>query len=181
MKDNPLVSAVRSALKSRLAASSYGLSAVEVKQFSQPTPQGVPTGPVVFMNRIMKNRVGHPQRKEDWNPDTEQFDYIESVQYESTFQFTASAPQDPANDTEFTADDYLSAAAAALQSDPVLISLRAQGIGVLRIGAIRGGFAIGDDGNPEEQPSFDVVFTHRDTTTDVLAPVVSQEIIINRV
>jgi hypothetical protein len=181
MRDNELIIAVRAAVLARLSATSYGLGFLGLKQNYQPTQQGVPSAACLFMHKLFDKRIGSPQRKEQWNEELEQFDYIESEQLETTFQFTARAPQDPANDTELTPADYLKAAARALQSDPVLISLRSSGVGVLRIGDIRGGFAINDQGNFQEEPSFDVTFTHRNTTTDTLAPVVSREVIINRV
>lgn len=181
MTDNELIAKVSVALLARLAATSYNLAFVGLLQNFQPTQQGVPDAACLFLHKIVDVRVGCPQRKEQWNEDTQQFDYVESEQLETTYQFTARAPQNPANDTELTAGDYLKAAARALQSDPVIISLRQQEIGVLRIGVIRGGFAINDRGDFQEEPTFDVVFTHRNTTIDSLPAIASEEIIINRV
>lgn len=181
MTDNELIIAVRAALLARLAAPSYGLGALLVEQSYQPTQQGVPNAATLFFHKLHDRRVGSPQRKEEWNPDLEQFDYVESEQLESTFQLTARKSQDPADDTELTPADILLAAARALQSDPVLISLRAQGVGVLRIGAAPSGYSNNDRGEFQQEPSFDVTFTHRNTTTDTLAPVVSREVQINRV
>jgi hypothetical protein len=179
--DNELIAKVSAALLARLAATSYSLAYVGLLQNFQPTQQGVPSTPCLFLHKIVDVRVGFPQRKEQWNETAQQFDYVESEQLETTYQFTARAPQNPADDTELTAGDYLKAAARALQSDPVIISLRQSAVGVLRIGTIRGGFAIGDTGDFQEEPSFDVVFTHRNSTIDTLPAVVSEEIIINRV
>lgn len=182
MTDNELFIAVRSALLARFAMPSYAaVSALAVEQSYQPTQQGTPEAATIFMHKINDQRVGSPQRKEEWDPILEQFDYVESEQLATTFQFNALAPQDPANDTALTPADYLKATARALQSDPVLISLRSAGVGVLRIGDIRSGYSINDRGQFDQEPSFDVVFTHRNTTTDTLAPVVSREVLINRV
>lgn len=181
MLDNELIITIRAALLARLAAPSYGLGTLQVKQSYQPTQQGVPSVACLFLFKLHDKRIGSPQRKEEWNEILEQFDYVESEQLETTFQFSARAPQDPANDSELTPADYLKAAARALQSDPVLISLRSAGVGVLRIGDIRSGYSNNDEGEFQQEPTFDVTFTHRNTTTDTLAPVVSREVIINRV
>lgn len=181
MKDNELIATVATALLARLAATSYSLAFVGLLQNFQPTKQGESGSACLYLHKIFDKRVGWPQRKEEWNETTQQFDYVESEQLETTYQFTARAPQNPANDTELTAGDYLKAAARALQSDPVLVSLRQAGVGILRIGDIRGGFALDESDNSQEQPTFDVIFTHRNTTIDSLPAVVSEEIIINRV
>lgn len=181
MKDNELIIAVRTVTLARLAAPSYGLGTLELKQSFQPTQQGVSSVACLFMHKITDRRYGSPQRKEQWNEVLLQFDYVESELIETTFQCNALAPQDPANNTELTPADYVKAFARALQSDPVLIALQAQGVGVLRITEIRSGYTSNDKEQFQQEPSFDVTFTHRNTTIDTLAPVVSREVIIDRV
>jgi hypothetical protein len=178
VNDNALIIAIRTALLARLTA--RGIT-VPVKQNYQPTQQGVPSAACIFMHKLFDLRVGHPQRKDVWNPTTEVFDHVESVWIESTFQFSALAPQDPANDAELTAADILKAAAFAVQSDKFLEDLRAAGVGVLRVQRVPTGYSVDDRGQFEAEPSFDVVFTHRDTVVDVVKAVNSREIVINRV
>jgi len=179
MRDVLLDSLVRSALLSRLA--DYGYGAVAVKKNFQPTQQGAPSGLAILFAKLFDVRHGSPQRLEVWNAASQQFDYVESIQVETTYQFSAMAARDPADLDALTATDYLKAAAAAVQSDNMLAALRAQGVGVLRVREIRNTPVVNEKGEFAENPTFDVVLTHRDAYTDVLPAVVASEVNINRV
>lgn len=179
MRDNEIIIAVRAAVLARLAA--RGVVVEDVKQAQQPTQQGAPAAACIFMQKVSDVRYGSPQRAEIWNQETDQFDHVESAQLESVWQFSALAPQDPADDAELTTADYLKATAFALQSDVVLSALRSAGLGVLRIRDIRTGYTVDDAGQFQANPTFDVTFTHRDTTIDALPVVNTSEININRV
>lgn len=178
MRDNALIILVRTALLARLE--SQGIL-VEGKQSNQPTTQGIPSGPTLFFTKILDRRYGHPQRTDEWDEDEQVFRHIESQAMETTIQFAAIAPQNPGDDTEMTTADILKAGAAALQSDVVLSILRAEDVGVLRVADIRNGYAIDDKDQFQANPTFDVVFTHRDTTIDSVPALVGYEVLINRV
>lgn len=179
MRDVLLDSLIRTALRARLA--DYGYGAVAVKKTYQPTQQGAPSGLAILFAKLFDVRHGSPQRLEVWNVDTQQFDYVESIQVETTYQFAAMAERDPADVNALTAGDYLKAAAAAMQSDTMLAALRAQGVGVLRVREIRSTPVTNEKGESAENPTFDVVLTHRDAYTDALPAIVASEVNINRV
>jgi E217 gateway protein gp29 len=180
MFDNEMIVALRSALLVCFAA--RGLGAVEVLQNFQSRQQGRASGPVIYFQHLPQDRrYGWPEKRDVWNEAEQTFDHIESQQMEATYQFSALAEQDPANDTELTPADYAKAAAAAFQSDPVMNALRLAGIGVLRVTTVRIGYSDNDREQFQQDPSFDVTFTHRDTTIDVIKPVEATELNINRV
>lgn len=151
-----------------------------VKQAYQPTTQGTLSGYLLTLHDIAESRYGFEQKKDQWNPRTEQFDHVQSQQVRTTFQFGAIGPQNPANDAEFTLSDYVRAAASALQSDVCLGLLRPVGIGLERITDVRIVYSIGDKDLHEANPSFDAVFTHRDTVIDTLPAVTAREVVIHR-
>lgn len=180
MFDNAMIVALRSALVARFAA--RGMGAVKVLQNFQPTQQGRATGPAIYFQHLPQDkRYGWPEKRDRWVEADQTFEHIESQQMESTYQFSSVAPQDPANDTELTPADYAKAAAAAFQSDAVMDALRLAGIGVLRVTTVRIGYSDNDREQFQQDPSFDVTFTHRDTTIDIIKPVEATELNINRV
>lgn len=179
MRDTALETLFRGALVARLTT--YGFGTVAVKQRNQPTTQGAPSGPAILFSKLFDRRIGSPQRAEVWNETTQQFDHVESVQIESTYTFAAIATRDPADPAAVTAPDYLKAAATAWQSDTMLSALRASGVGVQRIGDIRNTPVANEKGEFTDNPTFDVVLTHRDAFTDALPAVVAREVNINRV
>lgn len=178
MRDNEIIIAIRAALIGRLQT--RGIVA-EVLQAYQPTQQGMAEGAAIYLHKIADRRYGFPERRDVYNPATLQFDSLESSQMESTWQFSANVPQNPADDAQLTNADVVKAAAFAFQSDTVLGALRQAGLGVLRITSIRTLQVVDDRGNFQANPSFDVTFTHRDSTLDVTPVVDTQEVIINRV
>lgn len=177
MKTNDLIIAIRSAVIQVMTARGVGMP---VKQAYQPTTQGTLSGFLLTLHPVAEKRYGFEQKKDQWNPETEQFDHVQSQQVESTFQFGVIGPQNPADDTEFTLSDYVRAAASALQSDVCLDLLRAAGIGLERITDVRIVYAIDDKDLHEANPSFDAVFTHRDTVIDALPAITAREVVIHR-
>lgn len=178
MNENPLYVAVRSLLTGRLPA--RGVSA-QVKRSEQPTQQGVPSQATIFYTVVSNIRYGFEQRADVWNPTTESFDHVQSQQIETTLQFTALAPQNPADDAELTTTDMLNAAASIIGSDSGRAFLRSQGVAVLRIRDVRVVYSVDDRGQHKPNPSFDAVFTHRVTYVEQVPAVVGQEIEIHRV
>lgn len=178
MLDNQVIISLRSALVPRLAARMIN---AEVKQGNQPTQQGVPEGALISLFKITDKQYGYPERSTEWDEADQVMRATESQQMESTYQFTAIAPQDPANDFELTPADILKAAAAVLRSDGARAALLADGVSVLRVQDIRTGYTVDDSGEFSANPSFDITVTHRDTTTEIIGIINAQEVIINRV
>lgn len=179
MKDIDLVIAVRAALVAWYASRSL---VCEVRGAYQPTAQGTPSGPyLAFFQVGPERRIGWPAKNEVYNTETETFDRTESIQMETTFQFSAGAPQTPGNLVQLSPRDVLKSAARGLQSDDVAATLAAAGVGVLRIRDIRNGVVSDDKMQHAPEPSFDVVFTHRDTETFTTPVVDSFEITTHRI
>ena len=179
MRDSALIVAVRAALLPRLAA--YGFADVEVKQAYQPTQQGRAPGPGLYVHKVGDTRHGFPESSDKFDLDALVMRHRESAQMVTTLQFSAIANPDPAVVLAVTAGDILKAAASALQSDPVLATLRAAEVGVLRVREVRNMHVVNDEQQFEANPSFDVSFTHRDTFDDVVPIVDGLQIVINRV
>ncbi len=178
MNENPLYVAVRALLVARLPLRGVVCA---VKRSEQPTQQGVPSGPVLFYSEISIIRHGFEQRKNVWNEEAGTFDHVQSQQCETMLQFSALAPQNPADDAELTASDMLLAAASVLGSDFGRASLRSQGVGILRIRDVRVGYAIDDRMQHKPNPTFDAVFTHRVSFVEQVPAVTGREYAIHRV
>ena len=102
--------------------------------------------------------------------------YTESQQYLTTFQFSALATQDPSNVNSLTASDILNYARAVMQSLAFVTAIEAQGVGVLRIGAVRNPAFTDDRDRFEYEPSLDVIFSHKQLISSV-QPIVTEEIV----
>lgn len=178
MLDNQVIISLRSAIVPRLAA--RGIAA-DVKQGNQPTQQGVPSGALVSLFKISDKQYGYPERSTEWDELKQVMRATESQQMESTYQFTAIAPQDPSNDFELTPADILKAVAAILRSDTARAALFADGVSVLRVQDIRTGYTQDDSGEFSANPSFDITVTHRDTDVEIIGIINAQEVNINRV
>lgn len=98
----------------------------------------------------------------------------EVCQYETTYQLSALATQNPANQTQKTASDMLNYAAYVLQSQPAIATFEDQGVGVLAVKDVRNTPFKDDRDQFEYGPSFDFVMTHKQ---DILAttPILQSE------
>ena len=152
------------------------LSQILIQQDYQPTQEGTPSFPTIFLHKIGDFRLGFPARQSVWNAATQTESYIETQQYETTFQFSALVTQDPSNTSSLTAADCLNYAAYVLQSYAAITALEAQGIGVYRIGDVRNPYFSDDRGRYEASPSFDVTFTTKQIIT-LTTPIVTETVL----
>lgn len=93
--------------------------------------------------------------------------------YESTFQLSALASQNPVS-PGMTASDILNLAASILQSSVTVQFLQANDLGIERITDVRNSYFLDDRQQNEANPSFDFVIVHKQviqTTTPVLQEV----------
>src|SRR5688500_823069 len=135
MTDNPLFRVLLPLIRDGLRA--VGVTDIAIKQHYQPTQQGVPSGPVVFLNKIGDYRYGYPQRKSVWDREAGAFVHTESVWMQTSFQANALAPQDPEQPDLPTASDLLNLTAIILQSDAARLTLQRHKIGIYRVQEIR--------------------------------------------
>lgn len=162
MNDLTLFTAVRTVLLSGLAANGY--ATVPVVQLDQPTLQGRPDGPALLFQKLPGDkRYGWVKREDTDDPDNPaQMIHRETQFYETTLQIEALGPQPVPGAAlpSSTASDLVNLAAAILQSDAAIASLRAAGLGVLRVTQVRNPFMKNDRDQYEAVPSFDLVVTH---------------------
>lgn len=158
MTDNELIRLFLPIIQDALAADEF--DGVVVKQFNQPTQQGINTAPTVYFSKISDHRYGYLRREDIWNEVKEDFDHIETQMYEATFQIQALVLQNPA-DPSYTAADLVNEVAAIMQSDNTLKILAAANVGILRITDIRNPYFKDDRDQFEASPSFDFTLTHR--------------------
>lgn len=162
MNENVLIANLLTVLHAGFASRSI---TVGIKQNYQPTQQGAPSAPTVFLHKINDNQYGYPGRKDAWNTGLAVMQHTENQWIETTFQVNATAIQDPANTTQLTSGDYVKTAARILGSDAAVTSLAALGIGILRIQKIRNTQFVDEKAQNEASPSFDFTVSYQDVET----------------
>lgn len=158
MTDNELISLFLPIIQSSLISSGY--VDVVVKQFNQPTQQGINTTPTVYFSKIGDHRYGSPRRSDTWNETLNRIDHVETQIYETTFQVQALVLQSPANPS-YTASDLVNEVAHIMQSDRTISILTAAQVGIYRITDIRNPYFTDDRDQFEASPNFDFTLTHR--------------------
>lgn len=156
-----------------------------VRQNYQPTQQGASVKPVLYLHKLGDVRRGWVQRKDVYDPAADDgrgaFRHYEGQWYETTFQVSALAQQDPSDPNSATASDLASVGCDIMQSDVMMARLRASGVGVLRVDAVRNPYFVDDEARNEANPSFDFVVTHKRETLDMVPVVESVEFNFARV
>lgn len=165
MNDNALITAVIAAIGTGLTA--RGMT-VGIKQDYQPTQQGTPSKDTVFVHNLGTLPYGYPQRKDVFDTVAKKMMHTEARWFETTFQASALATQDPRNQTQLTANDYIKAVATTMESDATRVTLSAAGIGILRVPKITQTFFKDDRGQFEASPSVEFTVTHSDTFSQVI-------------
>ena len=179
MNDKQLAALFMAQLLPRMTADAE-IATVKLARNFQPRQQGATTGPYVYFFKVGDRRYGHPFRRDLWNTGTASFDHTELQKYETTYQFTAMAPQDPAATTELTESDILNRVSGIMQSDALIAAFRAAGAGILRITDVRNPYIVDERDRFEALPSFDVVLTHSRNTVATLPAVVAYDANLSR-
>jgi hypothetical protein len=159
MLDNQLFALIISALIAGEAIA--GIPGTPVKQAFQPTKQGVNTQPTAYLYKIGDHRYGYTGRCDYWDKTTSQMVHVETQQYETTFQLSALATQNPKTPMQYTASDILNLCASILQSSVAIQTFEAQGVGIERITDIRNPYFLDDREQNEACPSFDFTVCHK--------------------
>ncbi len=159
--DNDLIKIFIDILNTRLNERNwppeFGVPVVQQKQ--QPTQQGVPSTPVIFIEKLFSNRYGYPQSF--YIPDG--IDDLKAVEYQlvdSTFQFAAMVAQNPKDSNMPTANDLLQIVCQILQSRVTIGQLAVGKIGLLRVTDVRNPYFTNDRDRQEAHPTFDMVVNH---------------------
>ena len=159
MIDNQLIALIISTIIDGEATA--GIPGTPIRQSFQPTNQGVNTRPTAYMQKVGDRRIGFPKYGDVWDSINEIMVHQELQQYESTFQMSVLATQNPLTPTAYTASDILNFIASILQSSTTVATLESQGVGIIRISDIRNPYFIDDRERNEASPSFDFVLTHK--------------------
>ena len=153
-----------------------GLAGVVLARKYQPRQHGAATGPVVYFFKVSDHNHGAPQRQDLAGTAQTQRQLVET-----TYQFAAWVPQDPAALAALTESDVLNVVSAIMQSDAILAAFRAAGVGIQRVTEIRNPYFVDERDRFEAEPTFDIVLTHYRTLSSALPAVDTFEANISRV
>lgn len=173
MLDNALISLIISTIIAGEAIAA--IPGLPIKQAFQPTQQGVNTGPTAYLYKVGDHRYGWVAREQVWDVARSEMVATELQQYETTFQMSALATQDPNNTTGYTASDILNLVASILQSAVSIQTLQDNGVGILRITDVRNPYFTDDRDRHAAEPSFDFVVTHKQIVTSTTPVIESTE------
>ena len=159
--DNQVLKILRDRLVAGLASTPFvGPFVPVVLQKQQPVQQGIPSGPVIYFEKLMDIRYGWSAIKYDYALITDDFKEQETQLYMMTVQISAFVTQDPANLSQPTASDLCNLASAYVQCRSALRELAAKDIGLLRVTEVRNPYFTSDEDRQAATPSFDVVLTY---------------------
>ncbi len=178
MRQKELVALIRSQLVAGLAR--YGVADLPVKQGYQPTTQGRVNRCVYFW-LLTDTPEGLQYRTPVTDPQTLQLTVRETQIIASSFQVGALIPDDINDDQQLTAKDITVMCRQIVQSQPFVIALAAQNVGVRRPTDIRNPQFVNEQSQYEYQPSFDFTVTHKQSIMQVTEPIESVELNLHRV
>lgn len=159
MLDNQLIALIISTVIAGEATA--GIAGTPIKQAFQPTQQGVNTQPTAYLYKLFDKRLGFVGRSDNWDADDSVMVHTETQQYETTFQISALATQDPKTPSQYTASDILNLIAYILQSSNAIATFEAQGVGIKHIFDVRNPYFLDDRDRHEASPSLDFTLTHK--------------------
>jgi hypothetical protein len=163
MNDQPLQTLIIAAINAGLTE--RAVSGIAVKMGYQPTAQGVPSGPAIYLHKVADWPYGYPQFADVYNGTPGFVTHTETQRMITTYQLNASVLLDPSNANALTASDLVNLARDILQTQTSIVSLRSSGVAVFRITAGRQTFFVDDKGRFEGDPSYDCSFQHSRITS----------------
>jgi len=134
----------------------YGYTNVLVPQADQPTKQGTPSSPSVHFYKLNDKRIGSPQRKSTWNSLTSVMTDTDIQVMEGYWQVSTLVRQP----NTYTASDLANAVAMIMQTSKFIETLKASGVGILRIGEVRNPYLQDDRDQYQASPSFDFIISY---------------------
>lgn len=159
MKDNELIALIIRTIIAQEAIA--GIADTPIKQAFQPTQQGVNIKPTAYLHKIGDRRLGYPYSADLWDSEAGEMVHTEIQQYETMFQISTLATQNPNTPTQYTASDILNLIAYILQSANTVAMFESQGVGILRISDIRNPYFVDDKQRHEASPNMDFTLTHK--------------------
>lgn len=157
MNDNDLIDAISTKIEAATANSGWGYT---VLQKDQPTQQGVPTAPTVFLQKLFDEHFGPQSSKSIYNSAAKIFDDFEVQIVVTHFQVSAIVGQDPENLSIPTASDVVNQVKLYLQHRSTIAELRQLGLKLIQVRKINNVPFTDDKDRFEFHPSFDVEIQH---------------------
>lgn len=168
MTDADMIEAVRSVVAAGLAAKGW---AFDVIQRGQPTQQGVPSSASVFFQKMYETDYGFPATEtvRDGDDPTKNIEITKQCK-EVEIQFSALVINNPSMDarSQPTAMDVVSYVALWLKTRTVMRLMAAQNMGYLRFTKIRNDYFEDDRHRHESWPTFELVLTYQNTTSNAV-------------
>lgn len=157
MLDNQLIALVIATIIEQESVAN--IAGTPIKQAFQPTQQGANSEPTAYIYKISDKRIGSPYRDDVWI--NNELIHTELQQYETTFQISVLATQNPSKTNQYTASDIANLIAYILNSDLTIYKLNLQEIGILRVTDVRNPYFLDDRQRYEANPSLDFTLTHK--------------------
>lgn len=177
MTDNELITFIANRLDLGVIAGGWDYPVV---QKNQPTQQGIPSDPTVFIEKTLDIPRGWPMVS-DVKRDTD-YAEVETQLYETTVIISALVRQNPADTSLPTASDVVNFLKLYMNSRNTIQTFTASGVSVLRITEVDNPYFEDDTHRFAADPSFSVVVTHnRQITFAVPAAIKATEILVKGV
>lgn len=165
MNDNALITALSAQLVSSITSAGWDFIVV---QKDQPTQEGVPSAPTVYLEKLFDHDYGFPIVSQSYDSDTNIYTQTEKQVVETTFQISALVPQNPSDLTIPTAADVVKQVKLWVQTRVTIAALMAQSISMYRVSEVRAEWFTDDSEQFENNPNFDIVLQHEDSVTMVI-------------
>jgi len=133
---------------------------VKTEAGNQPRQQGQAENPMAFYNIIGTKNYGWQSRKDEFNDGDDDFDHTERQWKERTVQIGVEITENPADDTLSTATDVVNCINMGFGSEKIFLSLKSQGVGIIRITDVREPYIQDEHDRYTMQPNFDCVFSY---------------------
>jgi hypothetical protein len=132
-----------------------------MRQSYQPTEQGAERDNALYFFKLDDKRIGHPQRKSEWDALSGKEIDTDTQLHEATWQISAWVRQTPTSD--LTASDVLATTAMIMQGSQFIEALKAQGFGIMRITDLRNPYFKDERDQFQASPSFDFTLSYNRT------------------
>lgn len=165
MNDNALIAAFGTQLETSITSAGWNYVVV---QKDQPTQEGAPSGPTVFLEKLFDHDYGFPSVSNAYDSVNNIYTQTEKQIVETTFQISALVPQNPNDLSIPTAADVVKQVKLWIQSRVSIAALYDLNIAMLRVTDIRTNWFDDDSEQFENHPNFDIIVQHEDSITMVV-------------
>jgi len=158
----------------------YGVEGLQVKHGYQPTTQGRLDRCVYFWEAD-ETPIGWQHRTRSLDPQSLQLRTSETQIQSTMFQVQAFSPDNINDMAQLTAKDLVRMARQIVQSQPFVIALTAQNVGMTQPSSLRNPYFVNEQDQFEANPSFDFTVTHKQVIIQLTDSIDSLEFNLRRV